>query len=122
VEKAVWFSYPLWACIRHQAAHGGRKTPPNIGTANDIEMIESLLPYCDAMFIDREMASLLNYGEVKKRIAEYGTNIFSTANKNDFMKFLDYIKDNASKEHMDIIKEVYGEGWPRPFWSMYEHD
>jgi hypothetical protein len=112
----------LWACIRHKAAHGGMKKPPNKGMVNDIEMIASLLPYCDAMYIDKGMAELLNHGEVKKGIAEYRTKIFSKVNKNDFLKFLDDIKDNASKEHMETVKEVYGEGWLTPFWSMYEHD
>jgi hypothetical protein len=79
----------LWACIRHKAAHGGMKKPPNKGMVNDIEMIASLLPYCDAMYIDKGMAELLNHGEVKKGIAEYRTKIFSKVNKNDFLKFLD---------------------------------
>jgi hypothetical protein len=38
------------------------------------------------------------------------------------MKYLDDIKDNASKEHMETMKEVYGDGWLTPFWTMYERD
>lgn len=53
----------LWASIAHQAAYGGRKKPPDRGMVSDIDMISTLLPYCDAMFIDREMFELLRHGE-----------------------------------------------------------
>jgi hypothetical protein len=32
---------------------------------NDIEMVSTLLPYCDAMFVDREMFGLLTLSYVK---------------------------------------------------------
>lgn len=51
----------LWAAIAHQAAYGGRQNPPNIGMANDIKMVSALLPYCDAIFVDSDMFSLLNF-------------------------------------------------------------
>jgi len=110
----------LWAAIAHQAAHGGRKEPPNKGMASDIDMISTLLPYCDAIFIDREMFSLLNHGEIKKKISKYKTKIFSASNKEDFMKYLDDIEKGASKKHLELIDYVYGENWANPYWSMYE--
>jgi hypothetical protein len=110
----------LWAIIAHQAAHGGRKKPPNRGMANDIDMISTLLPYCDAIFIDNEMFNLLNQGEVKKRITKHGTKIFSISSKEEFIKYLDNIEKNASKEHLELVDYVYGENWAEPFWNMYE--
>ncbi|MFA5934202.1 MAG: hypothetical protein WC795_03230 [Candidatus Paceibacterota bacterium] len=110
----------LWAAIAHQAAHSGRKKPPNRGMASDIDMISTLLPYCDAMFIDREMFELLNHGEVKKKISKYKTKIYSASNKKDFMAYLDDIEKSASKEHLKLVDHVYGENWAEPYWSMYE--
>lgn len=112
----------LWACIAHQAAIGGRKRPPNIGMANDIEMVSVLLPYCDAMFVDREMFGLLSHGEVKKEVEKFGTKIFSPANKKEFLAYLDSVKESASKKHMERVREVYGEDWATPYWKMYERE
>lgn len=112
----------LWACIAHQAAIGGRRRPPNIGMANDIEMVSVLLPYCDVMFVDREMFGLLNHGTVKKEIEKFGTKIFSPANKKDFLEYLDSIKKNASRKHMERVKEVYGNDWATPYLSMYKYE
>lgn len=110
----------LWAAIAHQIAHGGRKKPPNKGMASDIDMISTLLPYCDAMFIDREMFELLNHGDVKKKILKYDTKIFSASNKEKFLKYLDDIEKSASSEHLDLINAVYGDAWTEPYWTMYE--
>jgi len=110
----------LWASIAHQAAHGGRKKPPNRGMVSDIDMISTLLPYCDAMLIDREMFELLNHGEVKKKVLKYKTKIYSTSNKKEFMAYLDDIEKSASKEHLKLVADVYGEDWTEPYWNMYE--
>jgi hypothetical protein len=48
----------MFAAIAHRAANGQRK-PPNRGMANDIGVVSTLLPYCDAMFIDNGCLSLL---------------------------------------------------------------
>lgn len=110
----------LWAAIAYQAGTGGRATAPNIGMVNDIEMVSTLLPYCDAMFVDRDMHSLLNFGGVKRIIEKYDTKIFSLANKEEFFNYLTEIKDKASKKHIRTIKDVYGEDWPTPFLEMFE--
>jgi len=112
----------LWASIAYQAETGGRTTPPNIGMVNDIEMVSTLMPYCDAMFIDRDMHSLLNFGGVKRVITKYNTKIFSLSNKEEFFNYLTEIKNNASKNHTEIIKEIYGKDWPSPFFEMFQRE
>lgn len=110
----------LWASIAHQAAHGGRKKSPNKGMDNDIEMISTLLPYCDAMFIDNEMYGILTaHKDIKKEIAKYQTRIYSYSNKGDFLAYLDSIKTKASKAHMNKVAEVYGEDWGKPYFDIY---
>lgn len=112
----------LWAAIAHQAAHGGRKNPPNAGMVNDIEMVSTLLPYCDAILVDSEMYGLLHQGEVRKEIEKYGTKILSIANRKEVSDYLEEVEKIATKEHVEKIKEVYGEDWARPFWEMYQHE
>ena len=113
----------LWSALADQFAHGGRKRLPSDGIANDISMVSTILPYCEAMFIDREMLGLLNHPEVKKdQKKRYKTIIFSAANKEEFLKYLDGIEKGASKAHLEKVKEVYGEDWPRPFVDMYDYE
>jgi len=109
----------LWASIAHASAHGGQKTPPNQGTVNDIEMISTLLPYCDAILVDNAMFALLNNGEVKKEIFKYGTKIFSKNNKQEFFDYLDEVKKNANDDHFKKVTEIYGDNWGQPCWKMY---
>jgi len=113
----------LWASFAHQSAHGGRKKPPNMGMVNDIEMVSTLLPYCDAIFVDREMYGLSALSYVKKDLeGRYKTKIFSPINKKEFLEYLDDIENKASPSHLQKVKEVYGEDWPTAFFEMYEHE
>ena len=108
----------IYAAIARKAA-SGRKRPPNKGMANDISMISTLLPYCDAMFIDNECRGYLMEKPLCNEI-NYGTKVFSLNNKEEFMSYLDNMEKNASNEHMEAVHEVYGKDWPRPFTSLYK--
>jgi hypothetical protein len=120
---AIRINALLWASFAYQTAHGGRKRSPNKGMVNDIEMVSTLLPYCDAMFVDREMFGLLTLSYVKKDLeTKYKTKIFAPSNKEEFLKYLDGIEKEASIDHLQKIKEVYGEDWPKPFFEMYEYE
>jgi hypothetical protein len=115
-------SSALWAAIEYQASTGGRTTPPNIGMFNDIEMVSTLLPYCDAMFIDKDMFSILNFGEVKKIIQPYKTKVFSLSNEKNFFSYLEDIKSKASKAHFELLGKVYGSNWDKPYYEMYDFE
>jgi hypothetical protein len=47
----------LFASLSQKAA-AGQKRPPNQGTSNDVNILSTLLPYCDAMFVDNECRAL----------------------------------------------------------------
>ena len=47
----------MYASLSRKAA-SGQKRMPNQGTANDFEIVSTLLPYCDAMFMDNECSAL----------------------------------------------------------------
>lgn len=111
-------SASLFASIARKAA-AGRKKPPNRGTVNDIEMISTFLPCCDAMFIDNECASYLNEKPLVDNIG-FPTKIFSQAKREEFMQFLDEIEQSTSQEHIALVTKVYGESWKTPYVTLYK--
>lgn len=113
----IKISSMLFASLARKAA-AGRKKPPNQGMANDIEIISVLLPNCDAMFIDNECHAYLKEKPLCDAI-DYETDIFSQNTKDEFLKYLDNIELNASKEHLDKINEVYGSTWREPYTTLY---
>ncbi len=118
----VKISAALWAAMAYQAAHAGRKKPLNVGMVDDISMVSSLLPYCDAIFIDKEIHNLLDFTEVKRMTGNFKVKTFSMKNKDEFLSYLNDIQSTADKKHLKIVKEVYGEDWPKPFLEMYEYN
>lgn len=109
----------LYAAIAYRAAKTGKKSPPGPGMSIDISSISMLMPYCDAMFVDRECHSLLNENNVVMKLP-FKTRIFSRANKEDFIEYLGEIEESASLDHLAVVNEVYGDDWPAPYTSMYE--
>ncbi len=108
----------LYAAIARKAA-SGQKRFPNAGMANDIQMISVLVPYCNAMFIDKECHALLSENPVCDRI-DYNTKLFSANNKEELLSYLDEIKSMAPRDHLLKVREVYGDGWDTPFTDLYK--
>lgn len=109
----------MWAVIAHRASQG-QKQPPNRGMSNDIDVVATLLPYCDAMFVDRECAALL--GNIPKGYSlGYGTAVFSPASRTEFLEYLRRIEAEADPCVLSCVRNVYGDSWPTPFLSMYQH-
>lgn len=111
----------LWGSIAYQASKGGRTSVPNIGMFNDINMVSTLLPFCDAIFVDKDMHSILNFGAVKKVISKYKAKIYSLNNIEDFFKLLNILEKSATKKHIDLVTKTYGDGWGTPFYEMYNN-
>lgn len=110
----------IWATVAHRAAHGGRKRCPDKGFYNDVSVIETYLPYCDAMFLDKECHDILDDRLMRPVLDQYGTRIYSVRNKQAFVDYLDGIESGASPEHIDRLKEVYGDRYLRPYVGLYE--
>lgn len=109
----------ILAGVARRAACGGLKKPPNKGFNYDVQMISTLLPYCDAMFIDNECHSLLRERPLCDRI-EYGTRFFSQNTKEDFLVYLNEIEKNMPVDLLDKVKKVYGENWGEPYLDLYK--
>lgn len=110
----------LFACLAHQASEG-RKKPPNEGTATDVDMISSLLPYCDAIFVDKENDSLLSDNRVKSRL-RVTTKVFSLKDKQKFLDYLDEVISSMLVEHKSYLESYYGPNWQEPYLSILEDE
>ena len=98
----------MFAAIAMRAAQG-QKEPPNEGTTTDIDTVAHLLPYCDAMFMDNGCRSLLLDVPTALRPPETA-NVFSLNVKGQFLDYLRSIRVGISAEHIQAIREVYGDG------------
>ncbi len=88
-------------------AAAGQKEIPNQGTATDINIVSTLLPYCDAMFVDNKCRALLQ--DIPRDYAlPYAFKVFSRNTGADFIRYLIEIRDSVTPDHLKLIEEVYG--------------
>lgn len=109
----------MYVALARKIVNGQKKAKASF--FNDVRTISCLKPYCDAMFIDNECATLLDEEPLRTRISG-GARIFSLNSKKEFLEYLEDIKLTIPKEHIEKVKEVYGERWYRPFTSMYKYE
>jgi hypothetical protein len=95
------------------------KKPPNRGMANDIKMVSVLLPYCDAMFIDKKCHSYIKDSHLCESF-NYDARVFSLSTRKEFLDYLNEIETKAPKEIIAAVEEVYGSEWKNPYLSMYK--
>jgi len=115
----IRISAMLYAALARKFA-SGRKKPPNQGMVNDIGMISTLLPYCNAMFIDNECYGYLMEQPLYDQIKVYNTKLFSLNTKEEFLEYLNEIKLNISQAHLNKVREVYGDDWLKPYTTLYK--
>lgn len=109
----------LWAALARKAA-SGQVHPPSRGMHQDIETISVLLPYCHAMFLDKQCHAFLNDEPLRSEL-KYGTRIFSLRNEEEFSDYLDQIEQSVPEEHLAALEEVYGERKPKPNTSLFSN-
>src|SRR5271167_2389848 len=76
----------MYASLAAKAA-AGQKEIPNQGTATDINILSTLLPYCDAMFVDNKCRALLQ--DIPRDCSlPYACKVFSPNTGADFVRYL----------------------------------
>lgn len=110
-------SASMFASLSLKAA-AGQKRPPNQGTSNDVDMLSTLLPYCDAMFVDNECRALWQDIPRDHKLA-YPCALFSPNIRDEFLLYLRQIRDSATPEHLKIVSEIYGPDPLKPPQSIY---
>jgi hypothetical protein len=108
----------LWAAIARKAAAGQRR-PPSRGTVNDVKVISTVLPYCDAVFLDNEMRGYLQEEPLRSNL-RYGKRVFSQNSREEFLKYLDDLRQQAPGSHIALVNEVYGREWTKPFMEILD--
>lgn len=110
----------LNASVARRAA-SGQTTPPDRGAMNDLQMVAYLLPYCDAIILDRRCHAYLRDEPLKSELARFPCRIFSAENKADLLTFLDAVLASAPDEHVKQVREVYGDDWDKPYDNMFAY-
>lgn len=87
----------------------------------DMTAIASYLPFCDAMFVDKECHQLLSERPLAERVSGAG-RVFSMRNAGEFLEWIKKLETEAGPEHTDTVVEVYGEGWLTPFRTLLEKE
>ncbi len=117
----------LYASLAQEAI-AGRTKPPTQGEANDVEVVASYAPYCDAIFVDRGCHSLLSKVPTKsaagKAKAELGLEdkVYSPINIAAFTRFLDEIEKSATAEHLLLVEQVYGPDWAEAYTTIFSQE
>lgn len=101
-----------------QLANRGKKTRPK-HPFNDVDVVAAYLPYCSAVFVDKEIDVILREPPLPSELSEYHTQVFSLRSKEVFFDYLDQIEQNATPEHMALVRDVYGECSEKPFVEVF---
>lgn len=99
----------LFAALGARMAAGQKRLPSN-GMLNDITAISTYAPYVDAMFLDKECASLLSTPRVKSAL-NLSTKFFSLSTATDFVDYLSQLEKRASSDVRKYATESYGIRW-----------
>jgi hypothetical protein len=96
-----------------------RKKLPNGGIFNDFDAVAAYSPFCDAMFVDKEVCLLASGKELKRELSGRA-RLFSFHDQQDraFLEYLQDIEKSASPEHVEVVREVYGADWGKPFVEL----
>lgn len=113
---AIRIASLFWASVAREI-HGGRNRFPKAGMFNDIRAIAAYSKFCDAMFVDKEISHFASQGELKKELSGRA-RLYSLREKDAFLAYLTSIEAAASKEHVQLTQEVYGEDWATPFTDL----
>ena len=72
-------------------------------------------PFCDAMFVDREISHFAVQRKLKKELAKNALLFsFRENGRVEFINYLQSFEANSPKEHLQLIQEVYGPDWVSP--------
>jgi len=116
---SVRISAASWAALADEIA-SDRGTQPSGGMVQDIQAISHFLYYSDAMFVDKQCQRLLCDSPAVQRLPSPHARVFSIADRDEFMRYLDDIERDAPAGHRDLVLRVYGESRLEPFVGLYE--
>lgn len=113
----------FWATLARDVRSGRKPDKfPGGGMFNDVDVVAAYAPFCDAMFVDKEISHLAHQGELRREL-NGSAKLFSLRADEDhqFLAFLDQIEADAPPEHLKLVAEVYGTNWAKPYLELLAH-
>ncbi|WP_342710856.1 hypothetical protein AAFG13_00925 [Bradyrhizobium sp. B124] len=110
-----------WPGNQHQPAHrifaylfaalgwrisSGQRPEMDASILNDFSAISTYAPYVDAMFVDKQCASLLRQGRLRDEL-NFKARIFSLSNPQEFLDYLKDLGDSATGDVRVLAHELY---------------
>lgn len=87
----------------------GQRSDMKASILNDFNAIATYAPYVDAMFIDKQCASLLQQGRLRTELKLKG-RIFSLNSQDEFLQYLRELGDSAALNVRAYANDIYGLG------------
>jgi hypothetical protein len=85
----------------------GQRSAIKASILNDFNAVATYAPYIDAMFVDRQCASLLTQGRLRSEL-EFRAKIFSLSSADNFLQYLKDICDATPPDVRACAEQVYG--------------
>jgi hypothetical protein len=111
-----------WPENQHQPAHkifaylfaalgwrisSGQRPEMKASILNDFSAISTYAPYVDAMFVDKQCASLLKQGRLRAELS-FKARIFSLSDPQEFLDYLKNLGNSANGDVRALAHELYG--------------
>ena len=112
----------FWAAFARDVRQGRKpENFPGASVFNDVDLIAAYGPFCDAMFMDKQISHLASQGGLREQLQGISLYSFRDNEHHAFVEYLECIEREASPEHLRLVKEVYGSDWPKPYIELLEH-
>jgi hypothetical protein len=76
------------------------------GLFYDVSHAATYAPYCDAYVTDKAMAELMRHPKVGLQ-RDYGCQVFSASNWDQFMAWLDEVERSMTPEHLQALRAIF---------------
>jgi hypothetical protein len=106
-----WTTSRVYASLQAMVAHGAYQNRDEAidrlsGIFQDIKHVGIYAPYCDAFVMDKAMAHIVNDPRINLE-KRYGVKVFSLANWDRFLAWLDQLESDISQEHRAALAVIY---------------
>jgi hypothetical protein len=85
----------------------GQRSDMKASILNDFNAIATYAPYVDAMFIDKQCASLLQQGRLRTEL-DLKAKIFSLNSQDEFLQYLNDLGETAATDVRAYANDIYG--------------
>lgn len=108
-----WLSARMFASLKDMVRRGAYRDPEEAkrrlkGFFYDVNHIATYAPYCDAIVLDSAMAELVSHPRVDLE-SRYGLRVFSRRNWQDFLAWLENLRNGLTPEMEEALNNIYCE-------------